>query len=285
MYREFYGLKEKPFNVTSDPNFLFFSRTHKDAFSHLLYGIKERKGFIAITGEIGAGKTTLCRALLNQLDTDSTKTAFIFNPTLSGTQLLLAILGDFGVPPKIKNKITLFNQLNQFLLEELSLAHNVVLIIDEAQNIKKPLLEEIRMLSNLETEKEKLFQIILVGQPQLNDKLNAPELRQLRQRIAVRYHISPLDKDEVGTYIHHRLKVAGSSDDIKFTDESLDKIYAYSRGVPRLINLVCDRSLLEGFSRSTKILDGNTIQASVDDLEGRSIKFEELEPQEKGVLQ
>src|SRR3989338_3896116 len=170
MYREFFGLKEKPFNVTSDPNFLFLSRVHKEAFSHLLYGIKERKGFLEITGEIGAGKTTLCRALLNQLD-KNTKTAFILNSTLPESQLLKAILVDFGVTTdKRSNKLALLKQLNDFLLNELTLGNNVVLIIDEAQNLRPKVLEEIRMLSNLETEKEKLFQIVLVGQPELKNK-------------------------------------------------------------------------------------------------------------------
>lgn len=267
MYLKFYGLKEKPFNVTSDPSFLFFSRTHKEALSHLLYGIQDRKGFIAITGEIGAGKTTLCRALLNQLDPQRTKTAFIFNPSLSGLQLLEAILQDFGLTPQRKNKMVLFNQLNEFLLRQLTLGHNVVLMIDEAQNIRTPLLEEIRMLSNLETDKEKLFQIILVGQPQLNDKLNTPDLYQLRQRIAVRFHINPLGRDEIEKYIHHRLKVAGSDGNIKFPRESIERIFAYSNGVPRLMNLICDRALLTGFVMGSKVLTEGIIEKSVAELE------------------
>ncbi len=271
MYIQFYGLKEKPFNVTSDPSFLFFSRTHKEALSHLTYGIKERKGFIAITGEIGAGKTTLCRALLNQLNPENTKTAFMFNPSLSGLQLLEAILEDFGLTPERRNKIALFKQLNKFLLSELGIGRNVVLIIDEAQNIRNSLLEEIRMLSNLETEKEKLFQIILVGQPQLNNKLNSPELYQLRQRIAVRFHINPLEKDEIEKYIYHRLKVAGSRGDIIFTQQSLERIYAYSNGVPRLINLACDRALLTGFVMETKTLDEDIIKKSISEIEGAAV--------------
>ena len=267
MYTQFYGLKEKPFNVTSDPNFLFFSRTHKEAFSHLLYGIKERKGFIAITGEIGAGKTTLCRAILNQLDPSDTKTAFIFNPSLSGLQLLEAILEDFGLTPEKRNKIALFKQLNKFLLNELSLRRNIVLIIDEAQNIRNSLLEEIRMLSNLETEKEKLFQIILVGQPQLNDKLNSAALCQLRQRIVVRFHITPLGTDEVEKYIYHRLKVAGSNGDVRFTQESMKRIFDYSNGIPRLINLVCDRSLLKGYITGIKTLDDEIVKISISEIE------------------
>ena len=269
MYEQFYGLKERPFNVTSDPNFLFFSQTHREAFSHLLYGIKERKGFIAITGEIGAGKTTLCRALLNQLS-DNVKTAFILNPSLSGTQLLEAILEDFGIKPAKKNKIVLFRQLNEFLIERLSCGDNVILIIDEAQNIKEPLLEEIRMLSNLETEKEKLFQIILVGQPQLNEKLNSPALTQLRQRIAVRFHITPLAKDEVGQYIYHRLKVAGSGGDIEFTENAVERLFVYSNGIPRIINIICDRALLLGYARETNTIAEDFITESINDVEGSS---------------
>jgi general secretion pathway protein A len=267
MYTKFYGLTEKPFNITIDPNFLFFSRVHKDAFSHLLYGIKEKKGFIVITGDIGAGKTTLCRALLNQFD-ETTKTAYIFNPSLTGRQLLEAILEDFGVPPEKKDKVVLFRQLNRFLLDELSRGHNVVLIIDEAQNMKHSLLEELRMLSNLETEKEKLFQIILVGQPELRDKLNSPQLVQLRQRVSVRFHLAPLQKDEIGLYIYHRLKVAGSSGDIIFTQDALEKIFLYSNGIPRLINQVCDRALLHGYVKETKTIDVDIIKKCISEIEG-----------------
>jgi len=267
MYTNYYGLKEKPFNVTSDPSFLFFSRTHKEALSHLIYGINERKGFIAITGEIGSGKTTLCRALLNQLD-KKTRSAVIFNPSLSNRQLIEAILEDFGIKVEEGNKIVLIRQLNNFLLNELRTGRNVVLIIDEAQNLKNPLLEEIRMLSNLETEKEKLFQIILVGQPQLNQKLNSPELVQLRQRIAVRFHLTPLEKDEVSLYIYHRLKVAGASGNIDFTSSALDVIYKYSNGIPRLINIVCDRSLLLGYVHETNIISDDIINDSISEIEG-----------------
>jgi general secretion pathway protein A len=204
MYREFFGLKEKPFNITSDPNFLYLSRVHKEAFSHLLYGIKERKGFLEITGEVGAGKTTLCRALLSRLDRN-TKSAFIFNSTLPEMQLLQAIIEDYGMVVTKRSKVAMLQQLNGFLINELTRGNNVILIIDEAQNLKSSILEEIRMLSNLETDKEKLFQIILVGQPELKNKLNSPNLKQLRQRIAVRFHITALEKGEIGDYINHRL--------------------------------------------------------------------------------
>ena len=267
MYRQFFGLKEKPFNVTSDPNFLFLSRVHKEAFAHLLYGIKERKGFLEITGEIGAGKTTLCRALLNQLDRN-TKSAFIFNSTLPELQLLQCILSDFGLPIEKKNKAGLLRQLNNFLIEELTRGNNVILIIDEAQNLKPAILEEIRMLSNLETDKEKLFQIILVGQPELKLKLNSPGLKQLKQRIAVRFHITALEKNEVGDYINHRLSVAGSNGQIRFHPEAVDCVYGFSGGIPRIINIICDKALLAAYVLGTKEITLPLVEKGIKELEG-----------------
>ena len=267
MYRKFYNIKEKPFNITSDPSFLFLSKKHKEAFSHLLYGIEERKGFLEITGEVGTGKTTLCRALLNRLN-GNTKTAFVLNPDLSQLQLLQVIMEDFGLEVEKRSKMHMFKQLNRFLLEQLSCGNNVVLIIDEAQNLKAPVLEQIRLLSNLETEKEKLFQIVLVGQPELRSKLNSPQLRQLRQRISVRYHILPLEKDEVKSYIDHRLKIAGSVGDIMFEQKAIDLIYGYSGGVPRLINIVCDKALLLGFVLETKKIGFDIVMKSIKEIEG-----------------
>lgn len=267
MYREFYGLKEKPFSVTSDPNFLFLSRVHKEALSHLLYGIKEKKGFLEITGDIGAGKTTLCRALLRQLDIH-TKTAFILNSTLPELQLFQAIAEDFGITLERKNKISILKQFNNFLIEELSKDNNVVLIIDEAQNLKPSVLEEIRMLSNLETDKAKLFQIVLVGQPELKNKLNSSELKQLRQRIGVRFHITPLERSEVSLYVYHRLSVAGSSGEICFDDDAIDTIYKYSGGIPRLINMVCDKAMLLGYVIETRRITLSIVERSIRELEG-----------------
>ncbi|MFH0764275.1 MAG: AAA family ATPase [Candidatus Omnitrophota bacterium] len=267
MYREFFGLKERPFNVTSDPNFLFLSRVHKEAFSHLLYGIKERKGFLEITGEIGAGKTTLCRAILNQLDA-RTKSAFIFNSNLPELQLLQSIIEDYGLSVERKNKGSMLRQLNGFLLEELSRGNNVILIIDEAQNLKPSILEEIRMLSNLETDKEKLFQIVLVGQPELKVKIDSPNLKQLKQRIAVRFHITPLDKDEVGRYIYHRLSVAGSNGEINFPDDAIETIYKFSGGIPRIINMICDKSLLAAYVMETRVVGLPIVEKSIKELEG-----------------
>ena len=211
MYRNHFQLKTRPFSVTSDPAFLFLSKKHREAFDSLLYGIDQRVGFIEITGEIGSGKTTLCRALLNRLPREI-QTAYLFNSSLSEVQFLQTFLSDLGLETAKKNRYTLFSDLNEHLIKQLALGNNVVLIIDEAQNLTVKLLEQIRMLSNLETDKEKLLQIILVGQPELRDKLNLPNLRQLRQRIAIRYHLQPLSHDELGEYIHHRLKVAGASD-------------------------------------------------------------------------
>lgn len=257
MYENFYGLQERPFNVTSDPSFFYLSRRHKEAFSHLVYGIRERKGILEITGEIGTGKTTLCRALLNHLDKD-TKTAFILNPYFSQVQLLQAIIADYGMDLKSKTKLALITALNNFLLLEANSGNNVILLIDEAQNLSIKQLEQIRLLSNLETEKFKLLQIILVGQPELCEKLEKPNLRQLNQRIAVRYHILPLEPDEIEEYIKHRLQVAGAKSKIEFNRDAIEAIYVYSGGTPRLINILCDRALLAGF-----VLETNTITAEI----------------------
>lgn len=267
MYERFFGLKERPFNVTADPTFLFFSRHHKEAFSHLLYGIKERKGFLEITGEIGTGKTTLCKALLNSLDKD-TKTALILNPDLSKFQLLKAILQDLGVTDEKKSGTSLLTKLNEFLIQQLSCGNNVVLIVDEAQNLRASLLEQIRLLSNLETEKEKLLQIVLVGQPELREKLKSPQLRQLRQRISVRYHILPLDSAEIERYICHRLSVAGSNNSVKFNKQAVEKIYQYSQGIPRVINILCDKILLAAYTRGTKSINQELVEECFQELEG-----------------
>lgn len=265
MYEKFYGLKEKPFNVTADPNYFFLSKRHKEAFSHIIYGIKERKGILEITGEIGTGKTTLCRAILNNLNKD-TKTAFILNPNLSELQLLQAIVEDFGIFPKKKTRLFFISELNKFLLRETTHGANAVLFIDEAQNLKISQLEQVRLLSNLETEKEKLLQIVLVGQPELHEKLKMPQLRQIDQRICVRYHILPLDRDEVKDYIDYRLNIAGSNGEIVFTEDGIEEIYSFSRGIPRMINIVCDRALLAGFVMETRTITTQIIKKCIDEL-------------------
>ncbi len=269
MYIDYYKLSERPFNVTSDPGFLYLSKRHKEALTHLIYGIKERKGFLEITGEVVTGKTTLCKALLNQLD-PQTKAAFIFNSDLSELQILQAITDDLNIKVERRTKMELFTRLNLFLIQQLRMGNNVVLILDEAQNLKSRTLEQLRMLSNLETDKEKLFQIILVGQPELREKLNSPHLRQLRQRISVRYHILPLEKNEVADYITHRLHVAGSDGTLKFTADAVEKVYEYSGGIPRLINIACDKSLLLGFVLETYEISGRIIEKSIEEIEGRA---------------
>jgi len=266
MYCQFYGLKERPFNVTSDPAFFFFSNKHKEALAHLSYGVSQRKGIIVITGEIGTGKTTLCRFFLNKLE-KNVKTAFILNPYLPEIQLLEAIINDFGVNIKDRSSFSFVSELNKFLLSESGAGNNVVLIIDEAQNLKSHQLEQIRLLSNLETEKDKLLQIILTGQPELNRRLNLYDLRQLQQRITVRYHVTPLDKDEVKGYVEHRLNIAGSSmDQAKFSAEALEEIYSFSEGTPRLINIICDRALLAGFVAGARQIDFNIIKKCREEL-------------------
>ena len=268
MYESFFSLKEKPFALTSNPHFLFLSKRHRDAMAGLLYGIRERLGFIEITGEVGTGKTTLCRALLNQLD-ENTKTAFIFNSNMSELQLMETIIEDLGIKTDKRGRNALFSELNRFLIQQLSSNNNVVLIIDEAQNLSMKLLEQIRMLSNLEAENEKLLQIVLVGQPELRDKLASPALRQLRQRISVRCRIEPLNKEEVGQYVAHRLTRAGANGNGPFFDEdAFTEIYRYSSGTPRLVNAVCDKALLLGFVTEQKNITVEMIKKSILEIEG-----------------
>lgn len=264
MYCKFYGFKERPFNVTSDPSFFFLSRHHKEALSHLLFGVSQRKGIIVISGEIGTGKTTLCRFFLDQLG-NNVKTAFILNPNFSELQLLEAIIKDFGIQVKGKSRLNFVWELNRFLLNEARLNNNVALIIDESQNLKPQQLEQVRLLSNLETEKDKLIQIVLVGQPELNHKLDLYELRQLKQRVMVRFHIPPLDKSEIKDYINHRLNVAGALDRIKFSQEAAELIADFSQGTPRLINIICDRALLCGFVAESFNIDEAIVKKCIDE--------------------
>jgi general secretion pathway protein A len=268
MYTKFFGLAEAPFNITPDSRFLFLSKRHKEALASLLYGIKHRKGFIAITGEIGSGKTTLCRALLNELDPHTTKVALILNSSLSELELLKTINEEFAIRSTFDSKKALIDELNRFLLLQNSQGNNAVIIIDEAQNLSPDCLEQIRMLGNLETETEKLLQIVLMGQPELGHTLSLPALEQLNQRIAVRYHISALNEEEIAHYIRHRLSVAQAKIDIEFTPQALQLIYESSRGIPRKINLVCDRAMLAAFVEATYTIDARLVRCAMAELAG-----------------
>jgi general secretion pathway protein A len=260
MYEDYYGFTEKPFSLTPDPKYLFMSESHARAFELLRYAILRREGFVVVTGDIGTGKTTLCRAVMEQLDRRAF-TALVLNPFLSENDLLRLILQDFGVVSReeIKRgrldgigKQALIDTLNEFLLSLLPLRASAVLIFDEAQNLAPPLLEQIRILSNLETDKEKLLQIVLVGQLNLRDSLRSPELRQLDQRVSIRCELKPLTRDESGAYVAHRLAIAGGGAAVSFTPAALDLLHRCTTGIPRLINLVCDRALLCSYSEHSR---------------------------------
>jgi len=267
MYNEFYGFREAPFNITPDPRFLFFSDKHREAFNHVLFGIRERKGFIQITGEVGAGKTTVCRAILSELGT-TYKTALVLNPMVTATQLMRTILVELGLEARRVDRTAYIEVLNRYLLDEAAAGHDVVLLIDESQDLEPELLEQVRLLSNLETDQRKLLQIVLIGQPELREKLNHRSLRQLRQRITVRYHLSALDRFETERYIAHRLKVAGADGRPSFSSWAIRRVHRYSGGVPRLINAVCDKALLYGYVNGTYALDGRAIGQAIRELEG-----------------
>jgi general secretion pathway protein A len=268
VYLEYYGLKEPPFNINPNPRLLYFTSKHREALNHMLYGIRERKGFVQLTGEVGAGKTTLCRAMLEQLG-DGFETALILNPVLSPDQLMKAIAMEFGIPVKGLDRLETVAALNDFLLEQVMVGNDCVLIIDEAQDLVNELLEQVRLLSNLETDDRKLLQIVLLGQPELRDRLNDHSLRQLRQRITVRYHLPPLNQGEVGHYIQHRLVACGANGAPWFTAAAFWRIYRYSRGIPRLINAVCDKCLLAGYVKRLERIDFRMVGRAIKELEGQ----------------
>jgi general secretion pathway protein A len=274
MYEEYYGLTEPPFSLTPDPHYFYRSESHNRAHELLSYGISRREGFMVLYGDIGMGKTTLCRTVLETTKTN-VHTALLLNPFLSETDLIKAILDDFGVVDSEKrkastlgNKQDMINALNEFLLKNNEDGGRAVVLIDEAQNIPLPTLEQIRVLSNLETDKQKLIQIVLIGQMNLLDVLSASELRQLHQRISIKCELVPLTREEVSDYLRHRLSVAGGSQrKISFTPDGVSEIYAYSGGVPRLINLIADRSLLAGMSMGLNKIDRRAVNKAVEALQ------------------
>ena len=266
MYESFFGLKEAPFNVTPDPRFVYFSQQHREALAALLYGVESRRGFIQITGDIGTGKTTLCRALLQKLG-GGVHSALVFNPKLSEFELLQTIVEDFGIKPSGKRKKDYFDALNRFLLDELEKGSNAIVIIDEAQLLSPRALEQVRLLSNLETSTQKLLQIILVGQPELKDLLSRKDLVQLYQRIAIRYHLTALNRQEAEDYLMHRLKVAGALNNC-FTTDAVDYIYEISKGVPRVMNVLADRTLMAAYAESSKLVTLSMAKYADSDLQG-----------------
>ena len=273
MYLNFYGFREKPFNLTPDPRFVFLSKTHKEAFAHLLYGVNHRVGFIALTGEVGSGKTTVLRALLSQLDADHHRTALIFNPCVSPEVLLQNINREFGIPTNTSNHTSFLDSLNVFLLQQNAEGRTVVLVIDEAQDLEAPVLEQIRLVSNLETDREKLIQIILSGQPEFVQILKRNEMRQLSQRINVRYHLQAMDFQDTVHYINHRLEVAGGRGGGLFSGRALKRIFRYSGGLPRLVNAACDRALLAGYARDTTRIDSHIAATGIRDMKKNTASY------------
>jgi general secretion pathway protein A len=267
MYLKHYNFLEMPFNITPDPRFLYYSKHHREAYDHLMYGIMERKGFIELTGEVGSGKTTICRALLSSLE-DNVQTALILNPSLNETQLLRAMLNDFGLEPETNDHLAYIECLNDFLLTQYRTGINVALLIDEAQNLTPPVMEQVRLLSNLETDQHKLIQIVLCGQPELKQRLKRPDLRQLRQRITVRYNLPPLSLNETAEYIRYRISVAGPESNAAFSDSAVKAIYKYAQGCPRMTNAVCDNALLAGYVAGTYTVSPKDVKRAIRQLEG-----------------
>jgi type II secretory pathway predicted ATPase ExeA len=273
MYKKFFGLRENPFNVNPDPRYLFLTEHTQEALSVLTYGIQNRKGFILLSGEVGTGKTTLVNKLLEWLHRETVATAFLFNSRLNVTQFFDFVMADFGLKCESRLKSQVLLRLNHWLLERYRAGETAVLIIDEAQNLSLQLLEEIRLLTNLETATEKLLQIVLSGQPELELKLRQPELRQLRQRITLRCKTLPLTLPEVRGYINRRLSIAGADSLPVFTSEAVEAIHKYSRGIPRVINLLCEHALISAFADQQRPVPADTIETVA-----REFELHESEP-------
>jgi general secretion pathway protein A len=268
MYNTFFGFKEKPFKLVPNPAYFFLSKCHEEALAHLNYAISQGDGFVQITGEVGTGKTTLCRAFLESLDRN-TKAAYIFNPKLGPKELLMNINGEFGILSENETTKGHIDALNSFLMRNKTEGNKVILLVDEAQNLSKNVLEQLRLLSNLETNKDKLLQIILVGQPELAEMLESYDLRQIGQRITLSYHLTPLSVNETKEYIQYRINIAAQRKGIKFDLSAYHQIFKYSKGIPRLINIVCDRALLTAFVLNQHKISGKIIKSSIRELSGR----------------
>jgi len=278
MYNSYFGFSESPFSVTPDPRFFYTNPIYEEAYATLRYGIEAKKGFIVITGEVGTGKTTLLRKLLRNIE-DTVHSVFIFNTDLSFPELLQITLHDLGLAPKEASKVTLLLELNDYLIKQLKQGHTVAMLIDEAQNLSDDALENLRLLSNLETDQEKLLQIVLMGQPELEAKLDQPNLRQLKQRVALQCRLAPLKDEEVGPYIDFRLRAVGYEDKDLFHPDAIQQIAFYSKGIPRLMNIICDNALLNVYARSQKIVSADTIKEVARDLRvGSEVQVTKGEP-------
>lgn len=271
MYESFFGLERKPFEITPDPAFMYASRQHKEALASLIYGVKEKKGLMVLTGEVGTGKTLLLRCLLQMLD-QGTKTAYIINPRLSLMEFFQSIAHELDLGGEFPTKAAFLERMNAFLLETAQQGHRALLIVDEAQNLGLPILEEIRLLMNLETTKQKLLQVILAGQPELHRIIEFSCMRQFKQRISLRAHLNPLSRKETALYIERRLEAAGLSQGEIFEKRSVALIHKYSSGIPRLINVVCDNSLLTAYALGEKRVRPAVVKEVIGDLEGKGLK-------------
>jgi len=260
MYKGFFKLKDNPFNVNPDPRYLFFTKEIEEALSGLKYGVQNRKGFITLTGEVGTGKTTLVNRLLDWLHTQNVRTAFLFNSRMNTSQLFDFILAEFGITCESRTKSQQLMRLNQWLLDRFRAGETTVLIVDEAQNLTYPVLEEIRLLTNLETSTEKLLQIVLSGQPELEEKLKLPQLRQLRQRIMLRCKTTPLSKEQTNDYILERLRIAGAAGAPIFSPEAVEVIHKHSDGIPRVVNLLCEHSLINAYVEQQRPISANIVE-------------------------
>lgn len=272
MYKTFYGLKENPFNVNPDPRFLFITKQIEEALTGLMYGIQTRKGFITLTGEVGTGKTTLINSLLDWLHNRKARTAFLFNSRMNSSQLFDFIFAEFDIQCESKSKSQQLIKLNQWLLDRYRAGETVVVIIDEAQNLTYPVLEEIRLLTNLETSTEKLLQIVLSGQPELEEKLKLPQLRQLRQRIMLRSKTSPLSKEQTHEYIAGRLRIAGAAEEPIFSAQAMDAVHTYSLGIPRVVNLLCEHSLVNGFVEQQRPIEAKIVEGVAQEFQLDEVK-------------
>jgi general secretion pathway protein A len=284
MYKFFFGFKENPFKLVPNPAYLYLSKSHEEALAHLTYAVAQGEGFMEITGEVGTGKTTLCRAFLENLDPHTTA-AYIFNPNLNSLQLLKTINDEFGIASNTDNIRDLIDTLNLFLIDQKAKGKKTILLIDEAQNLTNEVLEQLRLLSNLETTRDKLLHIILVGQPELKEKLNSYELRQLEQRISLSCRLIPLNFKEVRNYIQHRIHIAAEKTDIHFNPAAYRSIYKYSHGIPRLINIVCDRALLTAFGLNQQKITKDIVGTAVKELtDGENIDENKFRKWQKAIF-